>query len=105
MVIVGIENGPASGQRFQLKRCPLFLRVVQNKESEWDALDLIEDVPSAEEKVYCYRKRPEVLRAMVDGKNYSGPIMIAEYDEVTEAPTDAEMRSTYGWQRWCRDQI
>lgn len=48
-------DGPGKGQGLNLKRAPLFLRLVVKPDGRIDALDQLEDRPADEERLYAYR--------------------------------------------------
>jgi len=53
-------DGPAAGVSLSLRRAPMLLRVVQNRETKtWDALDQLTDSPADNEDIYLYYIHPE----------------------------------------------
>ncbi len=107
------EDGPAKGQTLMLHRATIFLRVVVDDKASgmlWDALDQPDDVPKATEKLYAYQCTGVRGSAFVDGrdpktgKRFGNRVPITSYKLVKPQPTDAEMRSTFGWQKWCKEE-
>jgi hypothetical protein len=102
------EDGPAKGQVLTLRRAAIFLRVVRDENGAWDALDQLDDTAKPDETLFAYQCVGNIGSAFIDGKD---PVtgrrmgyraMIASYRFVPDQPTDAEMRSTFGWQKWCQ---
>lgn len=98
-------DGPAQGQSLMLSRAAIFLRVVELN-GVWDGLDQPEDAPAARENVYAYQIVEYKGHCFIDGQDKSGKrtgwrAAIASFRLVTNQPTDTEMRSTFGWRKWC----
>jgi hypothetical protein len=77
--------------------------------TEWDALDQIDDAPTVDEKLYAYQICGPIGTIFLDGKDKSGKRIgrseiMATYRLVGNQPTDAEMRSTFGWKKWCKEE-
>ncbi len=98
------QNGPAKDVTLELKRIPHFLRVTRNTKLEFDALDLLEDSPRADETLIAYQLADQPLRGMIDGAKYRGPFVSAWYKLVDPQPSDAQMRDTVSWRKWCQER-
>ena len=99
-------DGPAKGQTLMLRRCPVFLRVVESG-GKWDALDQPSDTPRSGETLYAYSLvgRPGVCYHINCGrKGGGGTYPISEYRLVENQPATAEMASTEDWRAWCAGQ-
>lgn len=104
--MITLQDGPAHDVKLFLERAPFLLRVVLSNQGEWDALDQTTDGPSDDEHVFVYWIRPApVGRAHYDGtrngKRAGWFSMMATYDYCPYQPTDAEMRTTEAWDKWC----
>ena len=100
--MTSIEDGPAKGQTFMLKRAPLLLRVVES-DGTWDALDQLDDLPNPWEKIYAYERVGDVGQVHINAGRSAGHgwYTMASYRFVPDQPTDAEMRDPEKWQAWC----
>ena len=102
-------DGPAvESKMLLLKRAPHFLRVVQGPNGDWDALDQLDDRPSADEKVFAYEMvgEPTFCHIRRDKRaGGSGLYRGGTYRIVAEQPTDEQMRSTALWRDWCSARI
>ena len=103
--MISFIDGPAEGQTLSLKRAPIFLRVVKEdlQSGKWDALDQLDDEPTAGEKIYAYINN-EFKPGWVHlnrGHGRSGFYPIASYKFIDPQPADAEMRTTSAWAAWC----
>lgn len=98
-------GGPAEGKVLQLRRSPLFLRVVV-KGKEIDALDQLTDSPRPGELIYIYRrtKQDGVIHVHRAGSR-GGFYPIAEYTFHDRQAHDSEVRGTGAWQAWCRNAV
>lgn len=102
-------DGPAAEVVLMLRRAPVFLRAVQGPTGKWDALDQLEDRPSADEKVVVYRLTTEPrwmhIRARKSGGTYRG----GDYKLVDPQPTEATVRDEQAWRAWAiaadREQV
>jgi hypothetical protein len=101
-------DGPAAGTILQLKRAPLYLRVVIDPRGTVDALDQLDDTPETKEAVWVYRLVAPAnwyhLHCGGRRPNGSGFYQQAEYRLHAEQPTDAVLRRTEAWQTWCYAQ-
>ena len=97
-------NGSAAGVPLMLRRAPLFLRVVQSEDGGIDALDQLDDVPSATEVITAYRlvENSGMVHVCSRGKNRgaSGYYPMASYELCDDQPGD-EGRDAAKWQAWC----
>lgn len=105
-------DGPAAGVTLMLRRAPFFLRAVQRPAKpgwsdmgEWDALDQLDDRPSADETIVVYRLRPSTQSRMHvcargRGARAGGWYEGGEYEVVAQQPDDAVARDTDRWREW-----
>jgi len=105
------DDGPAKGQVLQLRRAPLFLRVVLDTRSgkgEWDGLDQLDDTPRTYETVYVYRRVGAPGYYFPDwtegGRRKGGRFARARYRFYGQQPGDATTRDTATWRAWCLDE-
>lgn len=103
-------DGPAAGLTLQLRRAPLFLRVVHTPAGEIDALDMLGDQPAAEELISVYKRegpRTVVHADFARGRkrNCSGWYVVATYRHLDAQPPAEVLRLTDAWQGWCLDQV
>lgn len=93
-------DGPAKGQTLQLRRAPIFLRVVWDG-SKWDALDQLDDKMLAHEKGYAYQlsERPGAMHINYGGKrrNESGFYPMSKYKLCPRQPLQSIMRVNTTW--------
>jgi hypothetical protein len=96
-------DGPAQGQVLELRRAPVFLRVVRAGE-KWDALDQLDDKPSDDETVCVYELVGEPGRMHINATRRAGGcrwVTIAEYKLLEgEQPADAILRDAGAWRSW-----
>lgn len=101
------ENGPALGKILQLRREPLFLRVVVAPSGDVDALDQLDDKPASDEKLFAYRKssRDGTIhinsRDRKTGRRTGGFFPLSSYALVGAQPDDATLRDGSKWAAWC----
>ena len=105
-------NGPAKGKILELTRVPmpLFLRVTQGIEGDIDALDKLEDTPTADEILFAYKKIADKGTVHIDGRDKQGKRFGRWYNPCTYAlveqqPDQATMRDKTKWQAWCTEQV
>lgn len=101
-------DGPADAV-LQLRRAPMYLRVVISPDGEVDALDQLHDKPKKSEKIYAYRLRGKAgsYHLLVRGPNarsLGGWWASGEYDLCDPQPTDEIMRDNAQWQQWATEQ-
>lgn len=101
-------DGPAAGVTLELRRAPVFLRVVIDPAGKVDALDQLDDTPAANEKIFVYRIDPKTLfRAHVCRRSKgqrSGWIESGDYRLHPSQPGDA-VRETAAWQEWTTSEV
>lgn len=102
-------DGPATGVVLCLSRAPVFIRAVQNKAGEWDALDQLDDTPRPDETIHVYRLAGSPTWMHVDGRDKQGrrfgrTTYHGEYRHFPEQPAPEEIRITEGWQAWVETQ-
>lgn len=97
-------DGPARDSVLSLQRSPVFLRVVVAPDGEVDALDLLDDMPKTEEKVFAYRRQGALTLAFVDGSKFRGRVSMANYRLVPEQPDERILRDQLLWREWCHGQ-
>lgn len=104
-------DGPAAGKTLTLARAPVFLRVVVKPSGETDALDLLDDVPEADEVIHAYRldldsrgtchvdrTDPKTRRRV--GEWYR----TATYRLIAQQPAEGVMRFNERWTEWCQEE-
>lgn len=104
-------DGSARLAVLELSRAPFFLRVVRGLKDgdKWDALDLLDDEPAADEEVYCYFKVSFDGSMHLDytdkatGKRKGRNILSATYQLWPMQPTEAIMRHNPSWVVWCQN--
>lgn len=99
------EDGPAAGKVLQLRRAPLFLRVVQDSRGEFDGLDQPGDVPRPDETVMVYVKASSDGIIHLDSRNKDGQpngrwFPLSTYTLFAEQPEDAVVRNNETWAAW-----
>jgi hypothetical protein len=104
------EDGPAKGRVLQLRRAPVFLRVVESPGPvgtiRWDALDQPCDTPQRDEKLhaYCVAEVPGWCHVRASGGK-GGVYPFAKYRLCATQPDDAVMRDRSQWTEWCKTQL
>lgn len=110
--MTNFTDGPAAGTILELRRAPLFLRVVSGA-SGWDALDQLTDTPLPDETITVYvlvenHGWIHLNRRDKNGKNTSGTFQRATYRVFEEQPEDMILRTTARWRAFCeatKDQL
>jgi hypothetical protein len=98
--MITFKNGPAAGQKFRMERTPIFLRVTEEK-GKFDALNLPEDKPRPDEKLYAYIALDYKGKIHVHASGGGGGwFPIIEYALVPKQPDDEIMRDTKKWRAW-----
>jgi hypothetical protein len=100
-------DGPAAGTRLELRRAPLYLRVVINGQGEIDALDQLEDKPEPTEIIHVYRMSANLGGGFCCSRGKGGgcrQFNVNEYKSHTEQPTDDEARDSEKWKAWVTKQ-
>jgi hypothetical protein len=102
--MTSFQDGPAQGQVLELRRSPVFLRVVTNGVGGWDALDQLDDKPSEDETIYVYELVGEPGRAHINAGRRAGGcrwVSIATYKLLEgEQPSDGVVRDAGAWRSW-----
>jgi len=99
------RDGPAKDVRLELLRTPVFLRAVLDQAtSEWDALDLLDDVPKRTETVFVYRLDGDVSRGIACGRGGCRSFFRAEYVLHESQPDQESVRDTAFWHRWTEQE-
>lgn len=80
------HNGPADGLSLTLSRSPNFLRVC-TLQGAVRTLESVSDAPESKEDVHVYK--------LLQGDYWLYPYQ----------PMDHQMRNTFKWQQWCRDEV
>jgi hypothetical protein len=103
--MIRFRIGPADGKILELRRAPLFLRVVVDSDGTVDALDQLDDEPKPTETIHVYRRDGEAGRgiACTRGKGCV-PFVTADYIYHHEQPTDDEARNRERWVDWATKQ-
>lgn len=100
-------DGPATGAKLNLKRTPVFLRVVMDQERQVDALDLPDDKPRAGERIYAYRiVDGTVITGFLCGLKGKGCLQFrsALYKLCDTQPSIGTMVDHDKWVAWCIDK-
>lgn len=101
-------DGPAKGQTFMLTRAPHYLRIVQDAAGKWDALDQLDDTPTADETIVVYEMvgEPSSVHVCARGRNNrSGWYRGGQYRLVDPQPDDAAVRTTPAWRVWVSAKV
>lgn len=101
-------DGPGAGKDFLVRRCPIFVRVVETPDaalfdagrSTWDVLDMPDDEPQRGEVIHVYRREGRVDLAWIDGPTARGRYAFAEYRHVPTMPEE-ERDLRERWPEWC----
>ncbi len=103
--MVTFTNGPAKGSPLELRRAPLFLRVVIGPRGKVDALDQLDDTPNDNETVHIYKRTSGVAVMFACGRGGCRGTVAADYEHYLPVfgPT-CDFRNTDDWQAWCTKQ-
>lgn len=99
-------DGPAVTKTLCIRRAPAFLRVVVDDHASGgvDALDQLEDEPTASERLFAYQLTERPGGMFVNAKGSRGGFFpIATYRLVAIQPDDATMRNNASWAQWTED--
>ncbi len=107
--MINFNGGPAGGVTLELRRAPLFLRVVIDEGDNVDALDQLADKPRPNETVYVYRRTkydgPMFLCGRSKGHGCRVVSMATyEYYLPVFQEESVDLRDTAGWRAWCEAQ-
>jgi hypothetical protein len=102
-------DGPAAGAGMNLRRAPVFLRVVEVIEQmgTFDALDQLEDEPREGERVHVYRMLAGTRgSAFVCGRGSgaSGHYEWGIYAHLADVDGE-QLRDTAAWRAWVEAQV
>ncbi len=107
--MINFNGGPAGGATLELRRAPLFLRVVIDESDNVDALDQLADKPRPNETVYVYRRTRHDGTMFLCGRSHGRGCRVtavATYEYYLpvfqEEPVD--FRDTTEWRAWCEAQ-
>lgn len=103
-------DGPAMGTTLFLRRAPHYLRVVQGPDGPTapgtvDALDQLDDTPSASERITAYEMVGEPGYMHVRMRKGGGVYRGGTYRMVAEQPDDATLRDAGLWRAWVSQRI
>jgi hypothetical protein len=103
--VIKFLDGPAKDVILQLHRAPLILRVVRDKQGQWDALDQLGDSPKPGEVVYLYRAVtvPRSMHLSMADRKKSGWFYSADYRYLDDQPAKIHTWSNWEWDKWCND--
>ena len=104
--MISFINGPAHGRCLMLSRTPRLLRVVIGPNDKLDALDQLEDVADASERIYVYRLTKYGGTLCIDGEKFRSISHMATYTFMEppflEAqPEESQIRDNDAWHKWC----
>lgn len=97
-----LKDGPCEGV-YYCKRAPYRLRAVVNGQGEKDVLDLVDDTPADDEKVYIYRLEGEPGWMHIHGTKIHGFYATGTYFHMPEVDGEA-LRDNAKWQEWALAQ-
>jgi hypothetical protein len=108
--MVRFLDGPAGGQMLMLRRAPIYLRVTfDGVWRKWDACDQVDDIVSAGETVWVYKRLGAASVAFLDwverGRRRGGRFAFGTYQLVVDAPDEETVRDNERWQAWCWSQV
>lgn len=101
-------DGPAD-KVLQLRRAPLYLRVVIDASGEVDALDQLDDKPKANEKSFAYKRKGPAgsYHLLVRGEHSrtcGGWWASGNYEVCDPQPSEDVMRDNAQWREWATQQ-
>lgn len=101
--MVTFIDGPAIGRRLNLRRTPVFLRVVVEADGRFDALDQLDDDPTPTETIYAYRLTGQPSRGIACTRGKGCRTFVhAEYRLCEDQPIGSESRES--WSQWTEEQ-
>lgn len=102
-------DGPAKGCHLELRRTPVFLRVVIDQQGEVDALDQLDDEAREGETVHVYHLKEKPATAFVCSRGRGGSscrgVRIATYHFYPTQPSQDLLRDNEAWGRWVMEEI
>lgn len=107
--MITFKDGPAIGQTLMCRHAPMWLRVVQGPDGQWDALDKSIDMPRLSETIYLYRRVGDVGSLHVRmqrgrGGHSGGYFATAQYEFVEPQPEEEVMRGIRVWKMWLAER-
>jgi len=108
--MITFTDGPAEGSKLQLRRTPVFLRVVTAELADVDALDQPDDKPEPHENVFVYLMAENNGGYFLDytnsktGKRGGHFQPSAVYSLYDPQPPDVIARDNRTWKVWCKYQ-
>lgn len=96
-------DGPAGTVVLTLRRCPVFLRLVQDETTRrWDALDQLDDTPGPDERIHVYRRVEGTWsQVFLCGRGPKAPSGRHEFADYRHVAIDGErFRDTGPWREW-----
>ncbi|MDD5702114.1 MAG: hypothetical protein PHU23_08710 [Dehalococcoidales bacterium] len=102
---VELLDGPCKGA-YLVKRCPMFLRAVQNRTGETDILDQIKDSPKKNETIFIYMMEgnPGWIHLYMSPRSKSGFYATGKYRYLPDIPGE-QFRDNAVWQSWATEQM
>jgi hypothetical protein len=98
-----LKDGPCEGT-YMCKRAPLYLRAVINADGKTDVLDLIEDTPQLDEKIYIYEREGDVGSVHLNyGGGRGGFYAFATYHHLPDVIGE-NARDNKTWQKWATER-
>ena len=96
-----LKNGPVEGS-YACKRAPSYLRAVVDARGTRDVLDLPNDEPRPDERVYIYRRIGEAgqVHLNMGRSGGTGFYALAEYEWIPGTDGEA-VRRIEDWRAWC----
>jgi hypothetical protein len=105
--MVNFLDGPALGVELPLRRAPFLLRVTRSSLfGDWDALDQVEDVPTANAVITVYRlasvpSRMNITYHTPGGRRRGESLVQATYQHFgVEQPNEHDARCPVCWMRF-----
>lgn len=97
------SDGPAKGQHLNLKRTPIYLRVVEEN-GTWDALNEVEDEPKPSETVHVYLMSKHLGTCHINaGRGRGGFYNIVEYRHLDVQVPQQILRNGDQWTKWVNE--
>jgi len=99
-------DGPAAEARLNLRRAPLFLRVVIDADGKVDALDQLTDEPTETEAIHVYRLvAGSVSRGFACSRGRGcSQFVSADYRLHQTQPIDLQARDSVLWREFCEGE-
>ena len=102
--MLNLKDGPAKGM-YSTQRAPVYLRAVVRTDGERDVLDLVEDKPEANERVYIYEREGEasVIHLYYGGGRGRWDVL-ASYHFLPDVNAE-NARDNAAWQAWATARL